>query len=433
LKKRTMSVLLALVLILSAVLSGCGNNGDASASENAEGKTVVDFWTFWGSETRKPIIEKIINDFNKSQDEIFVKHTYLPWGDIWTKNLASIAAGDPADVIINDIRSVAQRAENNQSEDLSEYFDEGFKDKFYPHLWETVEYEGKPYAVPFNTDTRLLFYNKDAFKEAGLDPEKPPKTWEELEEYAKKLDKKNGDRYERIGFYPLWGSIGANSWMVSADDGRNFIEDGEVFINTPRKVEALEWIKEWKDRIGEDTVQTFKAEFSNQQANPFISGKVAMWVNVGNNYTQIKEFKPDMNFGVAPIPAYSEDNKHWSDGGGFVAEIPKGSDSPEAAAEFIKYLTGEEAQKYWAMENFDNVANIAGAEAAAAELEGKDKEVYQASIDNLETTILSPVPLKFPEYQNLLNPKIDEFMMGQIEAEGALETAEEAVKKMKRE
>ncbi|RIW33325.1 ABC transporter substrate-binding protein [Bacillus salacetis] len=431
-RKKSLVLLLSFLLLLSGVLAGCGNNGGNAAGTTEDGKKVVDFWTFWGSETRKPMIEKIIKDFNESQDEIIVKHTYLPWGDIWTKNLASIAAGDPADVIINDINSVAQRAENNQAEDLSDYFDEDFKENFYPHLWETVEYEGKPYAVPFNTDTRLLFYNKDAFKEAGLDPEKPPKTWDELEEYAKKLDKKNGDDYERIGFYPLWGSVGADAWMVNADKGQRFIEDGEVMINTPRKVEALEWVKQWKDRIGEDTVQTFEAEFQNQQANPFISGKIAMWVNVGNNYTQIKEFKPDMNFGVAPIPAYSEEDKHWSSGGGFVAEIPKGADNPEAAAEFIKYLTGKEAQKYWAMQNFDNVANIEAAEAAAAELEGKDQEVYQATIDNLDTTILSPTPVEYPDYQNLMNPKIDQFMMGEIDAEAALKDAQKAVKKVKR-
>ncbi|TYS14491.1 ABC transporter substrate-binding protein [Rossellomorea vietnamensis] len=431
-KKRSLAMLLSLVLLMSGFLAGCGNDEGASANVTEDGKKVVDFWTFWGSETRKPMIEKIIKDFNESQDEIVVKHTYLPWGDIWTKNLASIAAGDPADVIINDINSVAQRAENEQVEDLSEYIGEDFKEQYYPHLWDTVEYEGKPYAVPFNTDTRMLFYNKEAFKEAGLDPEQPPKTWEELEEYAQKLDVKDGDRYERVGFYPLWGSIGANSWMVNGDEGQKLVEDGEVFINTPRKVEAIEWIKSWKDRIGDKTVQSFQAEFGSQQSNPFISGKVAMWVNVGNFYTEIKEFGQDMDFGVAPVPAYDESSKPWSDGGGFVAEIPKGADNPEAAAEFIKYLTGEEAQKYWAMQNFDNVANAAAAEQAAEELEGKDKEIYQATIDNLEFTQLHPMPVEYPDYQNLLNPKVDEFMMGSLEAEEALKSAQESVEKMKR-
>src|SRR5690606_1642307 len=114
-----------LLFIISAflfigILAGCSGES-AQAEKTKDGKVVVDFWSFWGSETRRPIIEKIIDDFNKSQDEVFVKHTYLPWGDIWTKNLASVAAGNPADVIINDINTVAQRADNGQSEDLSKY------------------------------------------------------------------------------------------------------------------------------------------------------------------------------------------------------------------------------------------------------------------------------------------------------------------------
>src|SRR5690625_3225333 len=100
--KKPLITLLFLVFVLSLVLAGCagekepkintnGNESDSNAS--VEDKVVLDFWTFWGSEVRKPIVEKIISDFNESQDEIEVKHTYFPFGDIWTKSLASITAG----------------------------------------------------------------------------------------------------------------------------------------------------------------------------------------------------------------------------------------------------------------------------------------------------------------------------------------------------
>lgn len=426
-----------LIFIISAILligtlAGCSGEESVQAEKTKDGKVIVDFWSFWGSETRRPIIEKIIEDFNNSQDEVFVKHTYLPWGDIWTKNLASVAAGNPADVIINDINSVAQRAENAQSEDLSKYIDESFKNQFYPHLWETVMYGDKPYAVPFNTDTRLLFYNKDAFKEAGLDPEKPPATWAELEEYAAKLDIKDGDRYERVGFYPLWGSIGAASWMTSADGGKGFIQDGELYINTPKKQEALQWLLGWKERLGEKTVQSFDAEFGSEQSNPFIAGKVAMWVDIGTFYTQIRDYGEDMNFGVAPIPAFEKGSGNWSDGGGFVAEIPKGAKHPEEAMKFIKYLTGPEAQKYWAMKNYDNVANKEAAEAVVNELQGDDKYVYEASVKNLDQTQLFPVPVKYPDYQNRINPHIDSVLLGKTKPEKALAKAEKDVEKLKR-
>jgi multiple sugar transport system substrate-binding protein len=430
--KRGLAFILA-VFMLIGLLAGCSGEQKADAEKTKDGKVVVDFWTFWGSETRRPIIEKIIDDYNESQDKVFVKHTFLPWGDIWTKNLASVAAGNPADVIINDINTVAQRAENKQVEDLSQYIDDSFKQKFHPHLWDTVEYDGKSYAVPFNTDTRLLFYNKTAFKEVGLDPEKPPATWAELEEYAKKLDIKNGDNYEQVGFYPLWGSVGASSWMTNADSGKGFIEDGELTINTPKKVEALNWILDWKKRLGENTVQAFQAEFGSEQANPFIAEKVAMWVDVGTFYTQLRDYGQDVDFGVAPIPANEEGSGNWAEGGGFVVEIPKGAKHPEEAMDFIKYLTDVEAQKYWSVKNYDNVANIEAAEAALNELEGPDKMVYEATVKNLKQTKMFPVPVEYPDYHSRLNPHIDNALLGKTSPEKALEEAEEDIAKMKKE
>lgn len=423
--------LLSLLLVLG-MLAGCSGEKSNADTKTKDGKVVINFWTFWGSETRRPIIEKIVKDFNDSQDKIEVKHTFLPWGDIWTKNLASVAAGNPADVIVNDINSVAQRAENNQAEDLSKYIDEDFKDHFYPHLWETVIHDGKPYAVPFNTDTRLLFYNKKAFKEAGLDPEKPPQTWAELEEYAKKLDIKNGEKYDRFGFYPQWGSIGPSAWMASADGGKGFIVDGKPEINTPKKLEALKWLLGWQERYGEKNVQAFKAEFGSEQSNPFISGKVAMYIDVGTFYTQIRDYGKDLDFGVAKIPAYDENSKHWADGGGFVVEVPKGSKHPNEAVEFIKYLTGKEAQKYWGEKNYDNVANIEASKAVSESLDGQAKEVYELSVENLDETNLYPVPLEYPDYQNRINPLIDKVFAGKMSPEDALAKAEADVKKMKK-
>ncbi|MDN4524336.1 ABC transporter substrate-binding protein [Fictibacillus fluitans] len=434
---KRVTVLFISVLIMLGMLAGCsGSSGgpqekSSGDSSDQKGKVTLNFWTFWGSETRRPVIEKMINDFNKSQDDIYVKHTFLPFGDIWTKNLAAISAGNPPDVIINDINSVQHRAKNNQSTNLSKYIkDDSFKDNFYPRLWDTVLYKDQPYAVPFNTDTRLLFYNKKAFKEAGLDPNKPPKTWDELEAYAKKLDKKSGDRYERIGFYPLWGSFGAPSWLMNADNGQGFLsKDDKVQINTPEKLEGLKWLKSWNDRIGQENVNAFKAEFGSEQSNPFIAGKVGMWVDVATFYTQIRDFGKDMDFGVAPMPAKTEGAKHWSDGGGFVAEVPKGAKHPKESFEFIKYLTGEKAQSYWAAKNFDNVANKKASEDALSKLSGNDEMVYKQAVDNLQVTTMNPVPADAPDYQNKINPLIDAVLLGKETPEKALKKAQSEVEK----
>jgi multiple sugar transport system substrate-binding protein len=451
--KKSSFWMLILILGLSSLLAACSGKEEVTTEQQKEKteessntgneevkkeeKIVLDFWTFWGSETRRPIVEKIVEDFNNSQDRIEVKHTFLPWGDVWTKNLASIAAGNPPDVIVNDINTVQFRAEKNQATNLAKYLaaEPEVKDRFYPELWKTVVgADGDAYALPFNTDTRFLFYNKDAFREVGLDPENPPTTWAELEEYAAKLDKKENGRYARIGFYPLWGNFGYDTWLLNGDNGQSYFnyDTGEVTINSPGKVETLKWINEWTDRLGQDTVNAFKAEFGSQQADPFISGKVAMITTTGTFYTQLRDYAKDMDFGVALVPEKEEGAGHWTAGGGFVMEIPYGAKNPDASWEFLKYLTDVDAQKHWAVKNFDNVANIQASEVAAtdSELSEQGQEIYDFAVKNMEWTKLNPVPLVAPEYWNFKNPEVDAALLGQKSPEEALEAAQKGVEKL---
>lgn len=429
-------ILLALMLALTGCAGFQTGGGDAAVEVEAEeGKVVVDFWSFWGSEIRRPVIEKIIEDYNKSQDKVVVKHTFVPWGDIWTKELASIAAGDPPDVVINDINATALRGEKKQAMNLGAYLEEDdISKRFYPELWDATLYEGDSYGIPFNTDTRILYYNKEAFREVGLDPEKPPTTWEELEEYAKKLDKQNGNTYDRLGFYPLFG-ISYDVWKLNAT-GENFVDnEGNVEVDSDINRETLDWLLGWKERYGDDVINSFKSQIDSQQSNPFFNGKLAMYVNTPTFHTQIRDYAPELDFGVAMLPEREEGNGHTSWGGGFVAEIPEGSSHPDEAWDFIKYLTDKEAQEYWAVKNYDNVANIEAAEAAAksSELSENEKTVYQMAVDNMPNTLLTPTPLQAPDFPSLINPEIDNVLLGKKSTAEALQDAQKAVEKLVQE
>jgi multiple sugar transport system substrate-binding protein len=430
-KRRAILLLAALFLMLSGCAgfkTGTVNQKPADEDE----KVKVDFWTFWGSEIRRPVVEKIVEDFNKSQDRIEVTHTFVPWGDIWTKELAAIAAKSPPDVVINDINATALRGKKNQAMNLSEFLEkDDISGDFYPELWEATLYEGDSYGIPFNTDTRILYYNKDAFEEVGLDPEKPPTTWEELEEYAEKLDKKDGNSYERIGFYPLWG-VASDVWMLNADGTNYFDSDGEVNIDTDVNRDTLDWLVKWREHYGENTINAYQAQIDSQQGNPFFNGKLGMFINTPTFYTQIRDYAPDLNFGVAMLPERTEGSGHTSWGGGFVAEIPEGSKNAEEAWEFIKYLTGAEAQEYWAVKNFDNVANIEAAENAAKseELSEIDRMVYQMAVDNMDQTLLTPVPVNAPDFINLINPELDAVLLGKKTSSEGLQAAQSAVEKL---
>ncbi|MET3574248.1 ABC transporter substrate-binding protein [Bhargavaea ullalensis] len=429
---------LSVLFIAVLVLSGCNGftKGDSAKkdkqAEGEDGKVVLDFWTFWGSEIRRPVVEKIVEDFNKSQDKIEVKHTFVPWGDIWTKELASIAAGSPPDVVINDINATALRGEKKQAENLSKYLEkDDISGNFYEELWNATLYEGDSYGIPFNTDTRVLFYNKDAFKEAGLDPEQPPKTWDELWEFAEKLDVKNGDKYDRMGFYPLFGA-GTDVWMLNADKVNFIDENDEVKINTPEKLDTLKWLKSWHDKYGDNNINSWQSQMESQQGNPFFSGDLGMLVQQPTFFTQIRDYAPDLNFGVALLPEKEPGNGNTSWGGGFVAEIPYGAKHPDESWEFIKYLTDKEAQEYWAVKNFDNVANKEAAETAAEsdEFSEDGKMVYGLAVEAMPHTMLTPTPVVAPDFPTLINPEFDNVYLGKKTPEQALEDAEKKVQKL---
>lgn len=383
-----------------------------------------------GIGARQEVIEEIIDDFNQSQDEIEVKYSYQPWGDIWTKSLSAITAGNPPDVIVQDINSVAQRAEAQQATNLSEYVKDGMSDEFYPQLWDTVEYEGDPYAIPFNTDTQVIFYNKQIFKEAGISEDQLPQTWDELETVAHKLDVKKGDDFERIGFYPLW-NLGADVWALNADNGVSwFDKDEKVSIDTENKVEALDWILDWQDYYGQDTINRLEAEFGSGVADPFISGLVAMRAQNINYYSSLMENAPDdFDFGVIQIPEKEKGSGHWSWGGGFVLEVPQGAKNPEASYKFIEYLSTPEVQEKFGEKSFDIMANRTANENLVKNdhLDEKGQMIYQMADENFANTVITPVPLDAPDFSSLVNEQIDQILLGNKKPAEGLADAQKAV------
>lgn len=404
---------------------------DSITDENE--KIILDFWTFWGSEDRRPIIDSIITDFNESQDEIEVHHTYIPWSDIWTKNLASIAAGDPPDIIINDINTVRLRAEKGQIEPITEFVAEDTKDRFYDHLMDASTYNDEIYALPFNTDTQILFYNDDHLTKAGLPTGKAPATWDELNNYGDKLDilSEDGESYERVGFYPLIGTQ-IPVWIANAL-GENYVtENKEINIDTPLVKDTFEWILNTQDKYGKQQLDSVNSQFENAQQDPFMAGNISMMVQNANYYVELRSFAQDLNFKVAALPEKEPGSGHTSVGGGFVAEVPKGAANPEASYKFIEFLTNYDSQLYWAENNFDLVAHKEAGEAAvnSESFNEKDQEVYNMMIENMNETILTPQPSGAPDYINSINPIFEGIVAGSKDVDDGLSEAQTEMERL---
>jgi ABC-type sugar transport system permease subunit/ABC-type glycerol-3-phosphate transport system substrate-binding protein len=304
-----------------------------------------------------------VAEFEKRNPDIDVSLLSMGAGAMNPQKLmTSIVGGVPPDLINQDRFTIGDWASRDAFQPLDKFLEEE-KDTaqpvkaedFYPAAWKEAVYKGRVYAIPTGVDDRMLFYSRKAFREAGLDPNKPPRTWAELKDYAKKLTKRNDKGgYERVGFIPNWG----DSWLYlySWQNGGEFMSpDGRTCtLDNPRTVESLDYMKEMYDLLGGyDKVSIFQSGFQSNEQDPFFTGKIGMVINGSWSLNSIARYAPDLDFAVAPAPVPEERLKGegifkgqhpfitWT--GGFSLAIPAGARNPREAWRFTKWITGEEA------------------------------------------------------------------------------------------
>ncbi len=319
----------------------------------------------WGLESGAETagLDAQVAEFEKRNPDIDVSLLSLGAGGMNPqKLLTSIVGGVPPDVINQDRFTIGDWASRDAFRSLDDFLqaektakDPVRAEDFYPAAWNEAVYKKHVYAIPTDIDDRVLYYNKRVFREAGLDPNKPPRTWEELEDYTKKLTKMNADgSFEHIGFIPNYG----NSWLYlySWQNGGEFMSnDGRTCtLDNPASVDALKYMVRLYDSLGGyNKVNIFQNGFQGAEQDPFYTGKIAMVINGSWVLNGIARYAPDLDFGVAPppVPAERLEGKGrfagqkpfitWS--GGSSLAIPMGARHPQEAWRFIKWMSSQES------------------------------------------------------------------------------------------
>ncbi|MFC4599905.1 ABC transporter substrate-binding protein [Cohnella hongkongensis] len=361
-KKKSFILMLAAVLSMSA-LAACGKNDNNEAQPSSPGSSAgsspsaseseapnqepvtISYWHIYTDGPMKELTDQLIADFQSKNPHITVEQLGVNFFDYWTKLSTAMAAGSGPDLALNDTSTVQTRAQTGAILSTDEYIArDGIQlDDYFPILVDRMKYDGKMYGMPNDTDVRVLYYNKKMFADAGLDPNKPPANWDELEEYADKLTQWNSNNMlDVIGFSPALGNL--HFWTLAWTNGGDFWDDeGKPTFNTPENLEALQWEKKIQDKYGVKAMSAFNSQASALGFSPFIAGKAAMIVDVNNLYQEIQTRAPELEFGVAPIP-YKKNPASWS--AGFSLELVNNKDDKRAAAawELMKYLTSAEVQ-----------------------------------------------------------------------------------------
>ncbi len=304
------------------------------------GRVRVTYWEKWtGFEFDG--MKAIVNDFNKSQDRIWVD--ILPISNIDQKTMMATSAGIPPDLAGLFGPNVPQYVDDNAIMSLDKYCEEAgiSKAQYIPAYWEIGAYNGKLYSLPTTPASTALHFDTKMFEAAGLDPTKPPRTIEELDAFADKITTKKNGSIGVSGFLPSEPGWWNWAWCYFFG-GRLWDGKSKITAHSPENIRAYKWIASYSEKYGPGDLQSFRSGFGNFSSpqNAFMSEKVAMEIQgvwMGNF---ISQFAPKLEWAAAPFPhpADRPDLANTVIVDEDVIVIPLGAKHPDEAFEFIKFM-----------------------------------------------------------------------------------------------
>jgi len=339
--KKLLSIFVLTIFVLATVLAGCSSskNNTSSANETNTQKqeTVKPVTIKLGMWSSSPAEKKIVDDqiakFKEKYPNIDVQIETIV-GDYMQKLQTELASNTAPDIFYLDSMPAPQLMSSGVLEPLDDYIKKYNVDvnDFEPALLSAFQWEGKTYGLPKDFNTLALFYNKDMFKAAGIN--EPPKTWEELRNVAKKLTK------DGVKGLVLSADLARFDAFINQNGGSVY-KDGKVTLNLPENTQALDFYVSLitKDKVA-DTPQNMGEGWNG---DAFAAKKAAMAIEGGWMIPFLKEKAPDLNYGIAELPA----GKQKSTMAFTVAYVMnKNSKHKDEAFKLIEFLTGKEGQQF---------------------------------------------------------------------------------------
>ncbi|MES2764553.1 MAG: sugar ABC transporter substrate-binding protein [Bacteroidota bacterium] len=403
-------------LLLFAVIVAASCSSDKKAGEplkNADGKNVLKFWHFWSEPSQRKAIQELAKRFEEKYD-CDVELTELSWNDGKTKLLAAFNSGTSPDVIELGSDWIPQFSSKGVLKELlKDDIDPG---KFVPFSLPTAMWQGKLYAAPWTVDTRVLFYNKDLLKKAGL-PDAAPVTIDEMLASAEKVQATDSKVY---GFgangadpHRLYKKILPVMWSMG---GEVFDAQGKTVLNSAQNIAALEKYVALS--------RTGLVETQRQIDAAFAQGNVAFWNSGSWLIDKISRENPSLNYGVAVLPAGAS-GKGVSFAGGEYLAISNGTKQEELAKNFLKFMSdGENALA------FCKTVKEAGFPADAGYYNHdyfKSVKYRPVFTEQLKNSKMTPVNPEWLEIEEILENAVVQALYGEKSPKAALNEAQAAV------
>lgn len=421
-RKRIMALLLTGIMA-SSIFAGCQSasekdkesNKEKTAS-NGEEQITLTFLRAGTSENVQRVYEELIEEYEKENPNINIEYEQVGYGEeLETKLNTMYASGMAPDIVRAPISTIAERASRGQYANLDSYIEKWEeKDNILPAAYEVASYEGNRYGIAVNIESNFLFYRKDMFEEAGLDPEITPTTWEELLEYAEKLTVRDGDSVTRAGI-SIPTSAGHSTFIPFARQNGAELVDIEKNIptfNDEKSIEALDYLSQFSK---ENLLIPY---INNKDDDPFDTGKAAMRYGNINAYVALQEKGVEWLENVGFAKGVGKE-KISSFGGCQIMFMSEEGQHKEEAWKFIQYLFKDE--------NVWKLTTEAGAAPVKLSLQDQYLEEYpgigQAYLDSLEYAEGMPKVTWAALFEQAICTAYEEAMYGEKDGETALNDA----------
>jgi sn-glycerol 3-phosphate transport system substrate-binding protein len=368
------------------------------------------------------VVDDLISEFHAAHPDIRVNSIYAGnYDDTRVRVLSAIASGEsaPLSVLfsIDALDLIEQEMIIPFEQVIQSDEERAWLDSFYPGLMANGRIEGQTWGVPFQRSTIVAYYNKDMFKAAGLDPEAPPKTWDEMVSMGRAL--------RATGPYGIMiPSTGYPYWMFQALATQNGVElmngDGtETYFDHPAVIEALEY---WVSLSAQHDIMPSGTIEWGTLRQAFLEGQTAMMWHTTGNLTAVRT-QASFDFGVAMLP---QKVRPGSPTGGGNFYLFKGATDEEyrAALTLIRFLTEAERAAKWSI-----ATGYVGVSPAAYETESL--KAYAAEFppaivarDQLEYSVAELSTYEGARVRDALNTAIQSALTGAANPADALKEAQ---------
>ena len=352
-----------------------------------------------------------------------------PAGNIQEKFMTAAAAGTPPDAYTNGDYQVQQDFVDGGTLNLEKYIATS-KVMKKADLWESlrrnIEFKGAMTAIPYAPDTRIFYTHVENARKAGLDPDKPPATWTDVREQAKKAFKGTPGNVEHLGWYPFMGSGNNWLWMVPywqlGGETTNADQTKVTFFND-KAIQALTFLKQVVDDNGGWTaIDAFRKSFPDTNGYTlFMAGGATFYhATLSERGEQFKPKAPQMTYNLYSYPLPDKGGMVANYGGCHCYPIAKGSKNPDVMWMAIEWFTNNENNIKFAL-RYDRVPIRESSTSSQAYIGGdKGRGLQAQEMKRRRFVIAAPGGTEMLPFQDVVTP----FMSGQMSLTDALQTRE---------